>query len=437
MNQIRESSANCVAQEQAPWRRLYSILLAALTIGLTSYLVAPMLPIYCVESIENGGLGWSHMEACSFYGTYLAIAHIAPFIGGVLADFLIGRFFSVLIGYCLSIYGFYLLWFFPESMLVPGVLSLALGTGCVKVSLATAVGKICSGAWATYRTKAYEYHYFTSCVGFIFGNFFSNLFFNLYGMKILFLLGSGMVIISVFSYLLSRPRLLQVVEEGHGITKSTPPISSLSSGILAGLMVMSVLFFLCGSQLNSSLSLFIHQKIDRSFFNLTIPTLWFSVFGFIVMTVTMSLRTRLWKSFEERNSFIEPVKMAVGFLFLAASFVLFSLCASFFTTWGSGLSLLIILVAMGLLFMSDVHVRPVLFSSATKFSHPKYHTIATAIVYSTVGIGGKIAGWAAGTAETIGFQWLFAGCALIGFICFAGCLLLSYRLPRSDKSQPD
>ena len=401
-----------VSNDRGFWLRMYGIVGAVLAIGLSSYFIAPMLPIYCVEEVSKGGLGWSRAEACSLYGTYLAVAHIAPFIGGVLADFIFGQTISTLLGYLFTAYGLSLLWFFPQSMFVPGFLLFGLGSGCVKVSLATAVGKMCSGSFAAYRTRAYDCHYFMSCLGFIAGNFFSSLFFDLWGMKQLFLMGFVMIFVSISLYLVAKPFQLQDKIEATE-NASIPQEVTPSWPILVGFFFVSVLFFACGNQLNSSLSLFLHKQVDRTFWGWSVPILWFSVFGFIVMTAFSSIRRKLWKPFEERVSCIECIKMVVGLAFLSLAFFFF-FCASFFS--GKWIIMTLVLVAMSVLYVADVHVRPLLFSSATKFSHPKYHTIAAALVYSTVGVGGKVAGTLAGTVDLVGFSRLFLLCAGIGAV---------------------
>ncbi len=413
--------------------RLYSLIAAVLTVGLASYFVAPMLPIFCVETVARGGLGWSRTDACSLYGTYMLIAHIAPFIGGIFADVLFGHIASMLLGYLFAGYGIVLLWFFPETMMVPGFLLYGLGTGCVKVGLATAVGTLCSGPFSDQRNKAYEYHYFVSCIGFIVGNFFSNLFYDLWGMKTLFIIGSVAVLVSLIFYLCCRPRTFKQSvpkEEESGSLKEI----SIPWMLLGGLLGISILYFACGYQLNSSLSIYLFQQVDRVVFGWAVPALWFIVFGYIVMIALSPLRRKLWEPFERTISFIEPVKLGVGLALLGIGFALFSGCAAFPENLGKGPVLLLLLLGMGVFFISDAHVRPLLFSSATKFAPQKYRTIASAVVYSTVGLGGKLAGFLAGGSDMFGFAWLFSICAAIsGFSCVATLLLWKWHAKRSPQ----
>lgn len=413
------------------WVRFYSLIIAVLTVGLATYFIVPMLPIYCVESLSRGGLGWTRTDACSLYGTYLLIAHISPFIGGILADVLFGQVISMMLGYLFAAYGLFLLWFFPATMLVPGFLLYGLGTGCIKVGLATAVGKMCFGQFSAFRNKAYEYHYFMSCIGFIAGNFFSNLFFDLWGMQTLFLIGAMMLSVSLIFYFCCCPFRLQSNTYQEARENTSKEISSPLT-LFVTILCISALFFTCGNQLNASVALFLHQQVERSFFGWVVPALWFSVFGYIVMIALTPLRRKLWQPFERTISFIEPVKLAIGLVLLGAAFLLFSLCASFSEAFGKNMTMIFILLAMGLFFVSDAHVRPLLFSSATKFAPAEYQTIASAVAYSAVGFGGKLAGYIAGTSDIMGFSQLFLMCAGISFFsCVASLCLWKWQANRS------
>jgi POT family proton-dependent oligopeptide transporter len=53
------------------------------------YLMIGILPQYLADS-QKGGMGWSDEDAAVVVGTYTALVYFTPFIGGLLADRLLG-----------------------------------------------------------------------------------------------------------------------------------------------------------------------------------------------------------------------------------------------------------------------------------------------------------------------------------------------------------
>ena len=128
--------------EIAPWKAPF-LLLSIFCICAATYAIVPLLPIYFTEEIANGGLGWTKSDALSLYGTFLAVVYAAPFFGGVLGDFVLGKPISGLLGYGLIANGlFFLNTSSTRGALSLALLSLGLGFGFVKVNLTASVGSL-------------------------------------------------------------------------------------------------------------------------------------------------------------------------------------------------------------------------------------------------------------------------------------------------------
>ena len=54
--------------------------------------------LYMIDPEGNGGMGFSFAKSADIYGTYLALVYLTPFIGGLLADRLLGYRLSITIG---------------------------------------------------------------------------------------------------------------------------------------------------------------------------------------------------------------------------------------------------------------------------------------------------------------------------------------------------
>ena len=72
------------------------------------------------------------------YGLYTAFVYLTPLFGGMMADRLIGRRNSVIIGGLLMATGQFML--MSEKLFFPGLIVLILGNGCFKPNISTQVG---------------------------------------------------------------------------------------------------------------------------------------------------------------------------------------------------------------------------------------------------------------------------------------------------------
>jgi len=145
------------------------LLFSTLVNGFTFYLLTSLLPIYLTE---EAGLGWSKEAAFSLFGSYFGFFYVTPLIGGLISDFLLGPFWTILLGFCLSLAGIGL--FFSDVayhyLLIPLII-FALGNGFTKVCLTTVVGNQQSSQKK--QKPKYEAFYITGWLGFILGHFVS------------------------------------------------------------------------------------------------------------------------------------------------------------------------------------------------------------------------------------------------------------------------
>ncbi len=110
----------------------------------TLYMIAP-------ESEAFPGLGMSNAGAADIYGTYLALVYLTPFIGGLLADRILGYRKSIYIGGALMAAG-YLGLAIPGSMpaFYVSLLLIILGNGLFKPNISVLLGKL-------YETPEFEH----------------------------------------------------------------------------------------------------------------------------------------------------------------------------------------------------------------------------------------------------------------------------------------
>jgi POT family proton-dependent oligopeptide transporter len=105
------------------------------------YLMLAILPLYLADK-EKGGMGWTDEQAAVLVGSYIALVYFTPFIGGLLADRLLGCRRTILIGGTLMMIGHLILAIPGEIGLYLGLLFLILGNGAFKPNISTLVGNL-------------------------------------------------------------------------------------------------------------------------------------------------------------------------------------------------------------------------------------------------------------------------------------------------------
>lgn len=106
------------------------------------YLMIGIFFLYMTTDGKEGGMGWENATASDIYGTFIALAYLTPFMGGLLADLKLGYRFSVTLGGILMGVGYCLLaipekWAFFVAL---GV--MVVGNGFFKPNIATLLGNL-------------------------------------------------------------------------------------------------------------------------------------------------------------------------------------------------------------------------------------------------------------------------------------------------------
>ena len=76
--------------------------------------------------------------ASAVFGLYTAMVYFTPFVGGMLADWVLGRTRTIVVGACLMALGHFLMAF--DVSFIAALVCLMLGSGCFKGNIATQVG---------------------------------------------------------------------------------------------------------------------------------------------------------------------------------------------------------------------------------------------------------------------------------------------------------
>jgi len=105
------------------------------------YLMLGILYLYIIDT-ERGGLGLSNASAGEIYGTYLAFVYFTPFLGGLIADRILGFRRSVFIGGILMAAGYFSLGVRSLPTFYAGLILLCIGNGFFKPNISAMVGNL-------------------------------------------------------------------------------------------------------------------------------------------------------------------------------------------------------------------------------------------------------------------------------------------------------
>lgn len=106
------------------------------------YLILGIFSLYMLDSKAHGGMGFLPSQKSDVYGTYLGLLYLTPFIGGLLADRILGYRRSIIIGGILMASGYFGLSMGGEAGFYPSLLLIIFGNGFFKPNISTLLGNL-------------------------------------------------------------------------------------------------------------------------------------------------------------------------------------------------------------------------------------------------------------------------------------------------------
>lgn len=146
------------------------------------YLMIGIFTLYMTDA-KNGGLELDRSTATDIYGTFIALVYLTPFIGGLLADRLLGFRRSIVIGGVLMGIG-YMLLSVPKNMPVFyfALFLIILGNGFFKPNISTLLGNLYNNdQYKDRKDEGYNIFYMGINVGALICNFVAAYLRNTYG----------------------------------------------------------------------------------------------------------------------------------------------------------------------------------------------------------------------------------------------------------------
>lgn len=186
------------------------------------YLILGIFVLYLIEPEgATGGLGLTDKNADDIFGTYIALTYLTPFLGGFLADRILGYIKSIYLGGALMAAGYIGMGLFKELSLFYGSLALIIiGNGFFKPTISTLLGNLYSEEpYKANKDSGYNIFYMGINIGAFICNIIAAYMRNKYGWGPAFITaGVGMLIgLVVFTAGLKHYRhaaVIKPVQEG-------------------------------------------------------------------------------------------------------------------------------------------------------------------------------------------------------------------------------
>lgn len=123
------------------------------------YLMIALFMLYMTGDKEAGGLGWDNSKGADVYGTFIALAYLTPFMGGLLADLKLGYRFSITLGGILMGIGYCLLAIPDPRVFYVSLAIMVIGNGFFKPNISTLLGNLYNDPRYKHK-KDYGYNIF-------------------------------------------------------------------------------------------------------------------------------------------------------------------------------------------------------------------------------------------------------------------------------------
>jgi POT family proton-dependent oligopeptide transporter len=336
--------------------------------------------------------------ASHIYGDYTALVYLTPIFGGLLADTVLGRRRTVILGAVLMAIGHFMM--AVGSLFLPALLMLILGNGAFKPNISTQVGGLYA-AGDHRRDRAYSIFY----VGINIGAFLAPFVCGILGEEVGWHYGFGaagvgmLIALAIYVYGLRSlpPDDVSAARRAAQLRDRTPPHQARAVIALLILFVPTSFFWATYEQQGNTIALwadtFTDRRIDLVFWSGEIPTTVFQAFNpFMIFAFTLPV-VALWAWQAARGT--EPstvTKMAIGCLGVALANLIMVAAA-----WHAGpddkASWLWLLGYFVVITLGELYLSPIGLSLVSKVAPASAVSLLMGIWLATSFVGNFIAGW--------------------------------------------
>ena len=390
-----------------------------------------------IEHVYGGPLSTVAL-ASAIFGLYTGLVYLTPIGGGLLADRLLGKTRTVMLGASLMAAGHFLM-AFDVSFLI-ALLCLLTGVGCFKGNLASQVGALYA-AGDLRRADAYQIYYLFISGAVIAAPLVSGTLGELYGWHYGFgAAGIGMLI-GIVVYRSGRRWLPAEPGLTRNVAVLRPPLSGNDRKVvllLIALLPVLAIGTVGNQEVFNAYMLWVPDHIDMVFFHHQMPTTWLVTLDAIVAIAGLLASMAFWRVWSKR--FREPseiVKMSLGFLVSTAA-VLSLVAAAAITAAGGKASFGWVLGFEVLNSLGFSNILPVGLALYTRASPKAVGGTMVGVYFLHLFACNNLVGWLGGLIERLsGVQFWGLHAALVGaaaILCLLAAHLFGQLLAPEDDA---
>ena len=184
------------------------------------YLILGIFVLYMIDA-DKGGLAFEDKHADDIFGTFIALTYLTPFLGGFLADRLLGYIKAIYIGGTLMGLGYIGLGLFKDvSMFYVSMGLIIIGNGFFKPSISTLLGNLYSDdKYKANKDAGYNIFYMGINIGGFVCNIIAAYMRNKYGWGEAFVTAGvgmfiGLIIFSLGRKHVAHANVMKPIQEG-------------------------------------------------------------------------------------------------------------------------------------------------------------------------------------------------------------------------------
>ncbi len=409
---------------------------ALLVLYMVKYLLLPgkVEQVWLFGPLQSalGGLEGQPL-ASAIFGLYTSLVYLTPILGGLIADRLLGKRRTVLIGAITMAIGHFLMAFEPAFLLA--LLCLIIGTGLFKGNIASQVGGL-YGEQDNRRADAFQIFY----LGINAGVIASPLIVGTLGEKVGWHWGFGAagvgMLIGLAIYVAGQRHLPIDPPIARGAAKAARiPLTRAEWGrTLALILLIPVLAIgiVPNNQIFNAYLVWGDQSFDLDFFGTKLPTTWLVTLDAIVSVSFLALVALFWRWWAKtRREPDELQKVMIGSLFSVAGMLALALAAATQAP-GEKIGLALPVLFHVLNSIGFAHMLPVSLALFARMAPPALNATVIGLYYLAFFAGNAMVGWIGGffsTMEPTAF-WLLHAALAAG----AGAGFLLFRLTVWNRS---
>ena len=373
------------------------------------------------------------------FGLYAGLVYLTPLFGGLLADRLLGRTKTVVIGACLMAAGHFLMAF--EFSFLWALACLLVGVGCFKGNIAAQVGELYRPGDLR-RATAFQIFLLAVQVAVIL----APIVCGTLGEKLAWHWGFGAagvgMLIGLAVYLAGRSHLPPEPRRSGAARAAAAArirLTGVEKGrllLLLALIPVLMLTIVGNQQYGNAYPLWSEKVMDLELFGWQVPVTWLQAIDAVVSTATMVLSIAFWRWWSTRRR--EPdemLKMALGTLLAAGAPALLVVAAGLVDHSHQKISLAWTLGYTVLNDLGFANVLPVGLALYSRVAPRQLEGLVIGIYYLHLFIGNTFVGWLAGFLETMPGQRFWGMHAAL--VAAGGLLLLLCRLAFGRLLAPD